>query len=254
MIGDRELLLFRQEYYKLLVSLFGKEPDGELLRHLPDGIDERIQGARNLHALLAEGWEKIASFLAQVPAEDLRETVADEYLRLFVGPYETTVNPYESFYLTGRLWDRPLAGVRSFLESIAIEKQAEYAEPEDFLAFELDVVRWLIDKQLGVPDGEEEARWLKLQADFLREHLLVWVPACAQDIEKAAGANFYRAAATVLQGFLEMERALFQEWGMDKVASLEEARRLHGAMPIWKGPTFEVPGEEPSGPPAAQRK
>jgi hypothetical protein len=41
---------------------------------------------------------------------------------------------------------------------------------------------------------------------------------------------------------------------MDKVASLEEARRLHGAMPNWKGPTFEVPGEEPSGPPAAQRK
>lgn len=244
MIGDRELPAFRQGYYELLVALFGKEPEGELLQRLSDGIIERIEAARNLHPLLAQGWAGIEHFLAQTPSEDLTEKVADEYVRLFIGPHATTVNLYESFYLTGRLWDRPLANLRIFLTAIGIEKSDGYAEPEDFLAFELAVMRWLIGKQLKAVDQEEETRWLKLQVDFLREHLLVWVPACAQDIEKAEGASFYCAAAMILRGLVETERALFHGWGVDKGASLEEVRRRYGAIPMWRGPTFEMPGDE----------
>lgn len=244
MIGDRDILNFRQGYYELLVSLFWREPAGGLLQRLSDGIGERIQAARNLHPLLAEGWEGIERFLADTPAAELEETGANEYVRLFVGPHETTVNPYESFYFTGRMWDRPLADLRTFLKAIGIEKQDGYAEPEDFIAFELEVMRWLIGKQLEASDQAEETRWLRLQADFLREHLLVWVPACAQDIEKAKGAYLYRAIAMILRGLVDMERAMFSEWDMEKVASLEEVRQRYGAVPMWKGPTFDMPGED----------
>lgn len=245
MIGDRDLLAFRQSYYTLLVSLFWEEPAGELLLSLSEGIRDRIQAARTLHPLLAQGWEELDRFLAGTPSEELAEAVADEYIRLFIGPHGTEVNPYESFYLTGRLLDRPLANIRTFLKAVGIEKQKDYAEPEDFLAFELDVMRWLTDKQMTAAHADDETRWLRLESDFLKEHLLVWVPTCALDIERAEGANFYRGVAMVLRGFLEVERSLFHEWGLDKVATLEEARQVYGAIPLWKGPTFDFSDKGP---------
>jgi len=239
MVGDRDLLAFRQAYYNLLVSLFWKEPTGELIRSLLDGISERIDAARNLEPLLAEGWQEIEQFLVQAPVEYAVEAVTDEYTRIFIGPHSPEVNPYESFYLTGCLLDRPLANLRTHLKAIGIEKQEGYTEPEDFLAFELEVMRWLISKQMGAMNPEEEKRWLRLQSDFLKEHLLVWAPACARDIETARGAMFYRGAAKVLGGFLGVERSLFHGWGVDRITSLEEARQHYATIPAWKGPTFD---------------
>jgi TorA maturation chaperone TorD len=248
MIGDRELLSFRQGYYSLLVSLFWKEPAREVLLSLADGIKERIDAARNLHTHLAQGWEEIDRFLTKTPSEEVAEAVADEFTRLFIGPHGVEINPYESFYLTGRLLDRPLADLRTFLKAIGIEKIEGYAEPEDFLAFELEVMRWLTGMQKTASQPEEEKRWLQLEADFLREHLLVWVPTCAQEIERAQGANFYRGAALLLGGYLEVERSLFQEWGLGKAVTLEEARQRYGAIPMWKGPTFDFSGDKPEAP------
>ncbi|MGH7831992.1 MAG: TorD/DmsD family molecular chaperone [Candidatus Binatia bacterium] len=250
MIGDRELLSFRQGYYELLVSLFRKEPDDEILLRLSAGIDERIEAARNLNPRLADGWEGLRSFFNRTPPEDVSETVSDEYTRLFIGPHGAEVNPYESFYLTGRLLDRPLADIRAFLKAIGIEKLEEYPEPEDFLAFQLEVMRWLIGKQTAAVDPQDETRFLRLQADFLNDHLLVWAPACAQDIERAESAKFYQAAAKILQGFLELELNFFREGGFAKVASLDEARQRYGAVPTWKGPTFDATGAKPGVPPS----
>jgi TorA maturation chaperone TorD len=239
MIGDRELLAFRQGYYEILVSFFLKEPTGGLLASLSDGIGERIEAARNLHPLLAEGWKELQRFFSETPAEELAEAGADEYTRLFIGPYDPTVNPYESFYFTGRMWDKPLANLRTFLKIIGIERQEGYSEPEDSLAFELEVMRWLIGKQQGAADSDDEARWLRLQADFLKNHLLIWAPTCCQEIESAQWAKLYRGVAMILRAFLEMERGLFRDWGVEPVPPLEEVRRLHMAIPMWKGPTFE---------------
>lgn len=239
MIGDRELLGFRQGYYALLVSLFWKEPSGELLHSLSDQISERIDASRHLHALLCEGWEELNRFLLETPAEQLTDVVADEYVRLFIGPHGATINAYESFYFTGNLMDRPLAKLRADLKAAGIEKKDDYAEPEDCLAFELEVMRWLIEKQVQAADPEEEKRWLQLQADFLKQHLLIWAPTCARDMEAAGAACFYRATAKILRGFLEMEVSFFPEGDLSKIASLEEVRRFYGAMPMWRGPTFD---------------
>jgi TorA maturation chaperone TorD len=244
MIHDRELLAFRQTYYELLGAFFRREPSGELLRQLADGIEERTAAARNLHPLLGAGWEEIERFLRDTPSESLGEVVADEYTRLFIGPHGPAINPYESFYLTRRLLDRPLAEVRTFLKSAGIEKLEEYPEPEDFLAFEMEVMRWLIGKQAMTADPEEQERFFRLQGDFLKEHLLVWAPACGGDIERSADANFYRCAAKILQGFLALEADLFREAGIGQIANLDLARLRYGTFPMWKGPVFDA-SEEP---------
>ena len=239
MMGDRDMLAFRHGYYELLVSLFWKEPAGDLLLRLPDGIGECIEAARNLDALLAQGWEEMQRFLSDTPSAQLAEAVTDEYTRLFIGPYGPKVNPYESFYFTGRLFDRPLADLRGFLKTVGIEKKEDYPEPEDFLAFELEVMRWLTAKQLAASDDEQEKQYIGQQATLLKDHMLIWGPTCARDIEQAKGANFYRGVAMMLRGFLEMERHILREWGGEEPISLEEARNRYGAFREWKGPTFD---------------
>ena len=240
MIDDRELLSFRESYYQVLGALFRKEPSRELLQQLAGGIRERTHAARNLHPLLGAGWEAMERFVADTPLDQLAEAVAGEYVELFIGPLAAPVNAYESFYLTGRLLDRPLADVRTFLRSTGIEKLDDYPEPEDFLAVELEVMHWLIGKQRAEPDRRDERQWIELQAQFLKEHLLVWGPACANDIERAESAKFYRSLAKMLQGFLELELNFFREWGLDKIAPLDAARQRYASTPIWRGPTFDV--------------
>lgn len=246
MIGDRDLLAFRQGYYDLFVSLLWKEPSGGLLAALAQGIEERIKGARNLHPLLGEGWDEIGRFVNAIPAERLAETAADEYTRLFIGPRGPGVMPYESYYLTGRLLDRPLAILRSFLDQIGLEKDTGYPEPEDYLAFELEVMRHLIRRQGSAQEPDDLVRWLTHQATFLREHLLVWGPAAAKDLAEASGAFFYRGVARLLQGFLELEHDLFKTLGSKDLKSLEEARQSFAGMGGWKGPLFDLSVESSS--------
>jgi TorA maturation chaperone TorD len=250
MIGDRDLLAFRLGYYDLFVSLLWKEPAGELLTALAEGIVERIGGARHVHPLLGEGWEAVARFLEGADRTGLVEGVAEEYTRLFLGPDGPRVNPYESYYLTGRLWDRPLAVLRRSVRALGLEKQAGYAEPEDFLAFELDVMRRLIGRQAAAPDGPSAARALDLQATFLKRHLLVWAPAAAGDLFAAEGARFYRGVARLLEGFLDLERELFAHWGSEPLRTLDEVRRSFGGMAEWRGPLVDLgagPGDKPGG-------
>ncbi|MFB3820313.1 MAG: molecular chaperone [Candidatus Methylomirabilales bacterium] len=254
MLGDKDLLAFRQGYYDLFVSLLGQEPSPALLRGLADGMAERIRGSQGLHPLLAEGWEEMQRLLTGSAAQQVAEAVADEYTRLFVGPQPPEVNLYESFYLTGRLLDRPLVAVRAFLAEVGIRKEEGYAEPEDFLAFELEVMRRLIRRQATAADPEAEAEWIGRQAEFVVRHLLVWAPAAAADLEQAPGASFYRAVAKLLRAFLELERDLFKEQGA--VRSLEEARQAAAGRGEWRGPLLDwadAPGGDPIPPPAPAR-
>lgn len=248
MIDDRDLLAFRQGYYDLLVSLFWKEPPSDLLAALRQGIEDRMRGGRHIHPLLGEGWAEINQFLDVLPSDRLAETVADEYTRLFIGPQVPENHPYESYYLTGRLLDRPLAAIRSFLREIGIEKDGAYAEPEDSLAFELEVMRRLIARQRSATDHNEGIRWINYQAAFLKQHLLVWGPAAASDLASTKGAEFYRGVAKLLQGFLEFERDLFKEWGPDTIQSLEEARQRLSGSGDWRGPIFDLTEPTPKNP------
>jgi TorA maturation chaperone TorD len=244
-VREKELTDFRYTYYGLFVGLWGAEPSKDSISPLRENIAERIKAAAEVHPLMGEGWRVIREFLAERSPED----AADEYTRLFLGPFSSIIQPYESYYLTGRFFGAPLIALRRFLESVGVEKkESEFTDPEDMLAFELEVMRWLVGKQRAAAGSKETTRWLQLQAAFLKEHLLVWAPSCAQDMERAAGSYFYRGAATVLRGFLEVEHALFRDLGLDKVASIEEMRQRYGVGSTWKGPTFEPADDSPGTP------
>lgn len=251
MIGDRDLLGFRRAYYDLLVAFFWREPEAEFLASLPAGLGARAEAARELHPLLGEGWREIEGYLAGKAPAEAAEGAAEEYTRLFIGPLEPEVHPYESYYLTGRFYDRPLAVVREFLQRVGLQKDDAYADPEDALAFELEIARRLAGRQAAEQNPDGEARWANLQAEFLKQHLLVWAPTCAWDLKEAKSARFYRGVAKLLRGFLELELDLFRNWGPVELRSLDDARQSYLLVRDWKGPTFELPDSRPRPEPGA---
>ena len=238
MLRDPGFIQFRQTYYRLFVQLLWKEPEAAFVAALRDDMQSRAEAAASVHSLMGSGWQIIDDYLADhSPSE-----VAAEFSLLFLEPFAKGIRPYASYYLTGQFFTEPLKTWRGFLKQLGVEKPSQgFSDPEDVLAFELDVMRWLIDKQATADDAD---RWLRLQATCLKEHLLVWAPSCAADIEQAPQAAFYRGAAQLLRGFLEVEQSLFRDWGLDRVATLAEARAHYGAGPDWRGPLFDVADEE----------
>ena len=239
MLRDRDLVQFRQTYYRLFVQLWWKEPAATFIATLRDNMRARTEAAAVVHPLMGSGWQVIDGYLADHQPEE----VAVEFSQLFLEPFAKVVRPYASYYLTGQFFTEPLKRWRGFLKQLGVEKPSQgFTDPEDVLAFELDVMRWLIDKQAAAPDDAD--RWLGLQAACLKEHLLVWAPSCASDIEQAPQAAFYRGAAQLLRGFLGVEQSLFHDWGLNNVATLAEARAYYGAGTEWRGPLFDVADEE----------
>ena len=239
MLRDPDFIQFRQTYYRLFVQLLWKEPEAAFVAALRDDMQSRAEAAASVHPLMGSGWQIIDDYLADHPPGE----AATEFSLLFLEPFAKVIRPYASYYLTGQFFTEPLKTWRGFLKQLGVEKPSQgFSDPEDVLAFELDVMRWLIDKQAAAPDDAD--RWLRLQAACLKEHLLVWAPSCAADIEQAPQAAFYRGAAQLLRGFLEVEQSLFRDWGLDRVATLAEARAHYGAGPDWRGPLFDVADEE----------
>jgi TorA maturation chaperone TorD len=243
LLSEPDVMQFRRGYYELLTRLFASEPDAELLRALREGSEERAVGATQVHPAMGEGWRAIG---AHAHRDDL-EALVDEFTRLFLGPVGRVLNPFESFYLTGRPYSQPLADVRAFMARHSVEPARESGEPEDALALELGIMALLVARQQAAGDADPESL-LQAQREFLGAHLLVWVPACMADLEAHPGAAFYRGAAQVLRGFLDVERDFFSEDAELQVESLEDARRRYHA-PEFRGPVFD-PEAPPAGGPA----
>lgn len=248
MIGDRELLAFRRSYYLLLGALLRAEPPADLLAALGSDLEERVAACTGLQPLMADGWRDLRDYLADRPAERVAEAVAEEFTSLFLWPGGQQLQPYESYYLVGRVLDRPLAMLRDTLGELGLTRDAAAAEPEDFLAFELEAMGRLIERQGGAGTPEAERPLVDAQAAFLKRHLLVWGPAAARDLSGAPAAAFYRGVAKVLQGFLALEADLLGGWGFETQRSMEEARRAFAGSGQWRGPLMDgSPGTAPGG-------
>jgi len=235
MIGDREISAFRRGYYGLLSRAYLEEPDGSFLQVLRDGMEARIEAAEKLSPRLAEGWRTIRSCLLHDTVK-LGETLSDEYNLLFVSPTETTIFPYESWYMEKEPYGPSLAAVRGFLGRIGLEKRDSLPEPEDHISCEFEIMVELIARQEAAAERAEEERWLHLQGEFFKTHLLPWAFLLCQDLEQQEAANFYGGIAKLTRGLLELEREVLAEWG----AAVPRREPLGARDERWKGPTFDL--------------
>ncbi len=164
---------------------------------------ETIQMVRDLEGGEGEFGEAISTFAAL--AQRSTETAAsEEFTLLFYGNGSGgELLPYASHYLTGFLYERPLADLRRTLKEIGVAPADDLKEPEDHIAFLCEVMYGLIT---GSWDASPEAA---CQKTFFETHIAPWAGRFFSDLEKAESAALYMPLGTMGRLFMAIEAEAF---------------------------------------------
>lgn len=182
----------RAQLYRLLAQLLADIPDRRRLEQISrlTGDDSDLG-----QALSALG----AAARAAVPS-----TVDDEYHDLFIGVGRGELMPYGSYYLTGFVYDKPLARLREDMRRLGIARAENVKEPEDHIAALCEMMAGLIEGAFGDPAE------LAAQRAFFDTHLGPWAARFFADLEAAKSSNFYMPVGRVGRIFMEIEATAFE--------------------------------------------
>ena len=214
-----ELLLCNRLFlYSLLHKLFGREPDEELLNILTE------EHTGEAFALLSEEEKDIMDrteiFLKEVREEKQNpaflEEAKDEYTRLFIGPASLVAPPWESVYgqKDAMLFQESTLEVRNTYRQFGLLPEGYPRVADDSLALELHFMALLAQRSLDAfyaGKNEDLAADLNGSADFLKKHLLVWVPKFLERMKGAKSNILYPQMCLVLDEFLRKDAGTVQE-------------------------------------------
>jgi TorA maturation chaperone TorD len=185
-----EIDVARAREYALLAALMARTPDRTLLEDIA-GLKVDPSPIGLAHAALAEA--------ARAAKPD---TVEREFFELFIGIGRGEVMPYGSYYLTGFLYERPLARLRADLAELGIARAEGNSEPEDHIAALCEVMAGLADGRFAAPPGSEEK--------IFKNHIEPWAARFFADLERAQGAQFYRSVGLLGRTFMEIESEAYE--------------------------------------------
>lgn len=191
-LGEADLA--RAGFYALLARLLAEPPGGDLLQQVRaiDADDSTLGQELGRLARLARATDQ--------------EAAAGEYTLLFYGKGDGgEVLPYASYYRTGILNDKPLADLRGDMKELGIARGDLNKEPEDHIAFMLEMMHGLITGAFGAGPVD-----LDRQTKFFHDHLAPWAIDFFEDLEAAKSATFYAAVAGLGRVFLSIEQDAFQ--------------------------------------------
>ncbi len=185
----------RAHFYGLLARLLSAPPNADLLVTLSrlDGDDSDI----------GCGLAALGAMAAGVTAEQAEEEFSD----LFIGLTEGDLRPYGSYYLTGFLFEKPLADLRWDMQRLGIERAEGVVEPEDHVASLCEIMHGLITGAFGSPAD------LATQRSFFESHVATWAPRFFEDLEEAPRAHLYGPVGTIGRTFMAVEREAFSMVG-----------------------------------------
>jgi TorA maturation chaperone TorD len=177
----------RAGLYRLLGAALARPPDTPILAALA-----RLDGGPGP---LGDALRAIAA-AATAAAPQSAKT---EYDTLFVGITEGEVVPYASFYLTGFLYERPLARLRADLAELGLARADGRADPEDHIATICEVMAHLI----------EAGHALDRQHAFFRRHVAPWAGRFFADLAAAPSARLYRPLGGLGRLWVDLEHEAF---------------------------------------------
>ncbi len=187
--------LARAEVYGLLAALFYAPPDAAMHAAFQVAVTE----APVAGAFLEASWgELVAAARRLDPAQ-----VAREFDTLFQGVGRPEVFAYGSFYLAGKLNEKPLVALRHSLRELGLARSDSIDETEDHIASVCEVMRYLI---AGDDAGTSN---LAAQRRFFDAHLRGWVDALCSAIEAHSDADFYAKGARFARDFFAVEAQAF---------------------------------------------
>ena len=181
----------RARFYGLLARLLSASPSAETLSLLRKLSADDTDIGRSLGAL------------ADIATRFSPDAAEDEFNALFIGLTEGELRPYGSYYLTGFLYEKPLADLRWDMEQLGIARGDGVSEPEDHIASLCEVMQGLIAGSFGEPAD------LATQRRFFDAHLAPWASRFFEDLEAADAAVLYRPVGGLGRAFMAIEREAF---------------------------------------------
>jgi len=180
----------RAQEYALLATLLARAPDAQLLGRLA-----RLRGDAS-----PLGMAHVA--LGEAAARLDVEAVGREYFDLFVGVGRGELLPYGSYYLTGFLYERPLARLRGDLKRLGIERANGQSEPEDSAAVLCEIMAALAGGTIDAPPDADR--------EIFESHIAPWMGRFFADLAISEKAQFYARVGALGQTFLEIEAEAFK--------------------------------------------
>ena len=185
--------LLRARLYRLLAALLANIPDRAALDSVAGLFGDSSSDLGRAIGALAE-----AAASADAAAVD------NEFHDLFVGVGRGELMPYGSYYLTGFVYEKPLARLRGDMAALGIARAEGVKEPEDHIASLCEMMAGLIEGDFGEPAD------LATQRNFFDSHLGPWVGQFFADLESAKKSSFYKAVGNVGRVFAEIESTAFE--------------------------------------------
>ena len=183
----------RAQVYRLLAGLLVRQPDSAALERVAFlGGDNASEMGRALEAL------------GRVAATSDPALIDDEFHDLFIGVGRGELMPYGSYYLTGFVYEKPLARLRGDMARLGIARADGMREPEDNIASLCEMMAGLIEGDFDAPAD------LATQRAFFDAHIGPWAGQFFADLEAAKSARFYMPVGTVGRVFMEIEATAFE--------------------------------------------
>lgn len=187
--------LARAELYGLLARLWHAPPDAELLQQFAQAVTQTPQPDGFLQA----PWETLVGALRATSPQ----AAAEAFDALFGGVGKPEVFAFGSYHLAGFLNEQPLARLRQDLAVLGLSRDEQDAFTEDHIAFEFEVMRWLIA-------GDDVALCnLERQRSFFRSHLQPWVETLCDQVAAHPRAQWLAALADFTRAFVQVETQAF---------------------------------------------
>jgi TorA maturation chaperone TorD len=171
--------------------------------------------AGSLPEMMKFGLKKAASWLGDVdsqPSSNCLTALELEFVRLFRGVRRefSPPPPYESVYVdSGFLYGQSTEKVNRKYQQYYLKGRNN--EPPDHVAIELDFMRFLCEREAEDWQSSGEAsRLLEEQYGFLREHLVMWVPALCANIRESCETDFYSGVADLTEGWIYCDQEIIK--------------------------------------------
>lgn len=197
--------LLRANVYDFLSQVYLQELSTEFLQALTG--EEAARGFEELGIDLSNG-------LTADGLEEAKEQLAGAYFKTFVDPLGTALFPFASVQLEGAYLRDASLQVENFYETCSLGLPEEATEMPDHLGIEFNFMCQLARQEADHWEGGRSGPASQIrdkQLDFLRNHLLNWVPKFSRKLEKMGKHAFYRNIGKLTGKFMTMELEEMEE-------------------------------------------
>lgn len=211
----QNLLELRIFAYDILRKVFLAEPTKELVAQFQNGIFNFFPFNEE-DPQIKEGIDQARNYFKTFDLDKDFDRLHWDYTRMFIGPYKIPAPIWESAYLNreGLLFAEETLEVRRlYLQYNLLSLQYGH-EADDHLGLELDFMYQLSklsNEQFQVENGNQLQTVFADQSNFLKEHLLQWVPTFSEKVIKHSATDFYKGMVKILTGFLTIDKICLEE-------------------------------------------